>query len=253
MKIIYTLIGLIFFVNNLAFSQDVLLFQDGSKKDVTILEVTPEIIKYSKFNSTSKVVYTEDKDNLIGIIFEDGEFEKFENRRGGSSKKSASNLEDYGSNMFYVGPLDLLYGFMVNIGYEHFTKSGSSSIKIPIRLQLGGAYIDPIGGGDIYDFWKIGFEHKFFPTGSNGIVRGFLGYGVHYGGYTYNDYFYDYYGDIYYSNQYTLYFNAQFMGGIQFQPTELINLTMDLGIGPAVDEDDFVLWPSFSTTIGFRF
>ena len=46
------------------------------------------------------------------------------------------------------------------------------------------------------------------------------------------------------------------MGGIQIHPSELINFTLDVGIGPAIEEvDDYVmrLWPSFSTTIGFRF
>jgi len=257
MKRILTLIILIFLTNNLIFSQDVLLFEDGRKKDVKVLEVTPEIVKYSKFNSTSKVVYTENKYNLIGVIFEDGEFEKFESRRGGSSTKSNFNQGDYGSNMLYVGPLDLFYGVMLNIGYEHYTKSGRSSIKIPLRVVLGGSYSDFYGSGNsIYDFWKIGFEHKFFPTGSNGVVRGFMGYGVHYGSYGYeNIYAYDY-NYYYYNIEYSEYYNVQFMGGIQIHPSELINFILDVGIGPAIEVvDDYVmrLWPSFSTTIGFRF
>ena len=251
------LIVLLSILTTVSFSQDVLLFQDGSKKDAKILEISPEKVKYKKHNSSSDVVYTEDKYNLIGVVFEDGEFEKFEGSKSNYSKSSYSDLENYGSNMFYVGPLDLLYGFMLNIGYEHFTKSGRSSIRLPIRLQLGDSYTDPIGGSSIYNFWKIGFEHKFFPTGSNGTVRGFLGYGMHIGGYTYNSYYtlYDYYGAgySYYDRISSTFSNAQFMGGIQFQPIELINITMDVGIGPALDSDDFVLWPSFSTTIGFRF
>jgi hypothetical protein len=251
------LIVLLSILTTVSFSQDVLLFQDGSKKDAKILEISPEIVKYKKYNSSSDVIYTEDKYNLIGVVFEDGEFEKFEGKKNTFSKNMSSKLGEYGSNMFYVGPLDLLYGFMLNIGYEHFTKSGRSSIRLPIRLQLGDSYTDPIGGSSIYNFWKIGFEHKFFPTGSSGTVRGFLGYGVHFGGYTYNSYYtsYDYYGDgySYYERRGSIFYNAQFIGGIQFQPIELINITMDVGIGPAVDSDDFVLWPSFSTTIGFRF
>jgi hypothetical protein len=238
----------------IGFGQDVLLFQDGSKKDVNILEITPSIVKYQKFNSTSEVVYTEDRNTLLGVVFEDGEFEKFESRRGSSSKKRNFNQGDYGNNMFSIGPLDLLYGVMLNIGYEHYTKSGRSSIKIPLRLVLGGSYSDFLNGNSIYDFWKIGFEHKFFPTGSNGVVRGFLGYGVHLGGYGYesiyaSDYYYDYYDIVN-----TSFFNAQFMGGIQVHPSELINITLDVGLGPAIYDDGYIeFWPSFSTTIGFRF
>ena len=252
-----SILFLILTVTNAVFSQDLLLFENGEKKEVKILEINPSDIKYKKFSSSNEVIYTEDKSNLIGVIYEGGEFEKFEKnnkRREDSSPSITERNSNYGSNMFYVGPLDLLYGTMLNIGYEHFTESGRASIRIPLRVQLGDSYTDFIGGAEIYDFWKIGFEHKFFPTGSDGIVKGFLGYGVHFGGYAYP---YEYNTYYYYYNSYkrdVSFFNVQFMGGIQFQPTELINLTMDIGIGPAVEEDDdVVLWPSFSTTLGFRF
>ena len=100
MKKILTVFGLVFFVNNSAFSQDALLFNDGNKKEVTILEITPEVIKYRKFNSISEVIYTEYRDNLIGVIFEDGEFEKFEpvKNRG----VALGGLGDYGNSMFFI-------------------------------------------------------------------------------------------------------------------------------------------------------
>lgn len=258
---------ILFFIPMIGFGQAVILFQNGDKQDAKILEITPEIVKYKKFNSTNPVVYTEHKSNLIGVIFEDGEFERFETKKGSSLKKRNFNQRDYGSNMFYLGPLDIFYGIMLNIGYEHYLQSRKSSIRIPLRLSFGD-YSDFIHGSRIYNFWKIGFEHKFFPTGSNGIARGFLGYGVHHGGYAYNKKIlleqegYDHsYGTF--RRQKTRYFNAQFMGGIQIQPTELINLTMDIGIGPAYDYDViprdnmsyaiWAFWPSFSITLGFRF
>lgn len=81
MKMKFIAILLFSMVLTPAFSQDVLLFQDGSKKDAKILEISPEIVKYKKHNSSSDVVYTEDKYNLIGVVFEDGEFEKFESSK----------------------------------------------------------------------------------------------------------------------------------------------------------------------------
>ncbi|MDA9668987.1 hypothetical protein N9T62_00315, partial [bacterium] len=117
----------------IGFGQDALLFQDGSKKDVTVLEITPTIVKYKKFNSSSKVIYTEDKKTLLGVVFEDGEFEKFESRRGGS--RSNVNKGDYGNNMIYFSPILPFIGY-IGIGYERFSKSGKSSIRIPLQIQL---------------------------------------------------------------------------------------------------------------------
>jgi len=252
MKNILTLIILILLTNNLIFSQDVLLFQDGSKKDVTILEVTPEIVKYNKFNSTSQAVYTEDKYNLIGVIFEDGEFEKFDTRRGNSSNNSNSNIGDYGSNMFFLEPIAPLIGGYIGVGYEHFSKSGKSSIIIPFRIQVA----DYSWTYNSYNLITIGFKHKFFPTGSNGSVRGFLGYAERIGAvelrgsYYYN--VYDSYSDYYYNSYF---FNeTQFIGGVQFHPSKLINITLDAGIGLGLlDFDDTYLSWDANLSLGFRF
>ena len=96
------LIALLLIVTTACFPQDVLLFQDGNKKDANILEITPKLVKYQKFNSSSKVIYTEDKYNLIGVIFEDGEFEKFETKKSRPSNIAKnSRVSDYGHNMFF--------------------------------------------------------------------------------------------------------------------------------------------------------
>ena len=44
------LIVLLSILTTASFSQDVLLFQDGSKKDAKILEISPEIVKYKKYS-----------------------------------------------------------------------------------------------------------------------------------------------------------------------------------------------------------
>jgi len=243
-----------------AFSQDVLLFQDGTKKDANILEITPEIVKYQKFNSSSKVIYTVDKYNLIGVIFEDGEFEKFESSKSSYSKNSYSDLENYGNNMFFLAPIAPLYGY-VGIGYEHFSKSGRSSIRIPLILQINDE--DFQINNNYRPLYSIGYEHKFYPTGSSGIVRGFLGFAEHLGVLSIREYYYyEYYDDwdgFYYYDEgyaYNSYFfnDTQFIGGVQFHPSKLINITLDAGIGLGLlDFDESYLSYKIGLNLGFRF
>jgi hypothetical protein len=238
-----------------AFSQDVLLFQDGTKKDANILEITPEIVKYQKFNSSSEVIYTVDKYNLIGVIFEDGEFEKFESSKSNYSKSSYSDLGDYGNNMFFIEPLSPIIGGYIGIGYEHFSKSGTSSITIPLRLQVVN-YSETYNS---YGLLATGFKHKFFPTGSNGGVKGFLGYAENLGlislqttSYYYDDWDGDYY---YYADRREYFFNeTQFIGGVQFHPSKLINITLDVGIGLGLlnFDESYLSWDA-SFNVGFRF
>ena len=249
------LIVLLSILTTVSFSQDVLLFQDGSKKDAKILEISPETVKYKKHNSSSDVVYTENKYNLIGVVFEDGEFEKFEGSKSNYSKSSYSDLGEYGSNMFFIEPLAPIIGGYIGIGYEHFSKSGGSSITIPLRIQV----VDYSYTYNSYGLLATGFKHKFFPAGSNGGVKGFLGYAEHLGliSLQTTSYFYDsFYGDYYYTNNNRSYFfnETKFIGGVQFHPSKLINITLDVGIGLGLlDFDESYLSWDASFNLGFRF
>ena len=279
MRIIYTLIGLIFFVNNLAFSQDVLLFQDGNKKDAKILEITPEFVKYQKFNSYSEVVYTEDKYNLIGVIFEDGEFEKFETKKNRPSNiVNSSRVSDYGHNMFSFNPLALINGLII-MNYEHFSNNGKSAIRVPLWIDItDGNDFDPsdldlnsivsgaILNGDFLEYRTnllMGIEQRFFPTGHDGLARGFIGYAQHFG---FISYVQKYYYEEYYNGWYNTYYydqidtrfaeKTQFIGGIQLHPSRLIAITLDAGIGVGyvfggVDEVYFAY--NLGLSFGFRF
>ena len=230
----------------IGFGQDALLFQDGSKKDVTVLEITPTIVKYKKFNSTSEVIYTEDKKTLLGVVFEDGEFEKFESRRGGSNV----NQGDYGNNMFYFSPILPIVGY-IGIGYERFSKSGKSSVRFPLQIQFDQ---NNISQGLFY----LGYEYKFFPAGSSGGVRGFVGFEERIGeiiireqSYYGSDYYYDYYS---YSTSYYFFNETNFTGGVQFHPSELINITLDGRIGLGLrDFEDTYLSYQIGLNLGFRF
>jgi len=226
----------------IGFGQDVLLFQDGNKKDVTILEITPIIVKYKKFNSSNKVIYTEDKNNLIGVIFEDGEFEKFENNIKSFTKSNDLNQLVYGNNMFYLSPITPIFG-VIQIGYEHYSSSGKSSMRIPLVIQIIGQ-----------EFFSAGYEYKFFPTGSSGGVKGFLGFGEAIGSITITNLGYDYYSGYYNYNSTYFLNETKFIAGVQFHPSKLINITLDAGIGLGLlDFYETYLSYQIGINLGFRF
>ena len=247
------LIVLLSILTTASFSQDVLLFQDGSKKDAKILEISPETVKYKKHNSSSDVIYTEDKYNLLGVVFEDGDFEKFDGRKNTFSKDMSSNLGEYGSNMFTLNPLAPIAGYIIS-SYEHFSKSGKSSVKIPLMIDLAGVNNSTIFFQQYSRVHlKTGYEQKFFPTGSAGGVRGFLGFSetLGFASVLRTDYNYNYYYDGYESG----FFNdTQFIGGVQFHPSKLISITLDAGLGLFVFKfDDINLSYNLGLNVGFRF
>ena len=57
---------LIFFVCIDIEAQDLILFQNGTKKEVKVLEISPSMVKYKKFSSSNDVIYSEKKSKLIG-------------------------------------------------------------------------------------------------------------------------------------------------------------------------------------------
>tara|TARA_B100001250_G_scaffold246210_1_gene211675 strand:+ start:751 stop:1458 length:708 start_codon:yes stop_codon:yes gene_type:complete len=178
---------------------------------------------------------------------------------------------DYGNNMFSFNPFQSILG-RVEFDYQRFSSSGSSSIKIPLLIDFTLGYVQD------YDYYtedlalnynwpyrmnfRTGFEQKFFPTGSDGGVRGFFGYGAHLGIITTEaiTYFYDWDGNYYYSisEPTSFWSDIQFIGGVQFHPSSLINITIDAGIGlggfdfESGDPNLYVV-PDLGISLGFRF
>ena len=70
-------------------------------------------------------------------------------------------------------------------------------------------------------------------------------------------YYYDsWYDETYYYNDQSSYFfnETQFIGGVQYHPIKLINITLDVGIGLGLlDFDELYLSWDASLNVGFRF
>jgi hypothetical protein len=56
---------------------DYILLKDGTRKTVTVLEITPDVVKYRDFNNSSGAIYTISKSDVTKIIFQNGNEETF--------------------------------------------------------------------------------------------------------------------------------------------------------------------------------
>ena len=155
--------------------------------------------------------------------------------------------------MFFIEPLSLLLGGYIGAGYEYFLNNGKSSIAVPFRIQV----IDSdLMDANYYDSYRIGFNHKFFPTGSGGFVRGFIGYAEHFismkqrYSYSYWDGF-DYYS--YSTSSRYAFSQTHFISGVQFHANELININLQTGVGFLTDFDDIDFSWDIGIHLGFRF
>lgn len=68
----------LFFLSTFSFAQDVIIKRDGTKIEAKVLEVNPTTIKYKNFSQPEGPLRTLQVTSVSEIIYEDGQFEKFE-------------------------------------------------------------------------------------------------------------------------------------------------------------------------------
>lgn len=64
-------------INNLNQTSDFILLRDGTRKMVTILEITPDVVKYRDYDNPTGAVYTINKSDVTKVIFQNGKEETF--------------------------------------------------------------------------------------------------------------------------------------------------------------------------------
>ena len=131
------LIGVFITLALSCFSQDYLLLRDGTEKDVVVLEITPDVVKYRRYNSNSKTVYSIDKTDVRKIIFEDGEEEVFSSTRNRRESNDYYTNNRVSSNVISRGRYDNYYDDYEDWGY--------SEPKFLIGIK-GGLNISKISG-----------------------------------------------------------------------------------------------------------
>ena len=242
---------LIFFLTpTLIFAQDLLLFENGEEKKVTIIEITPIEVKYKM---EGNIIYTVYKKDLVGVVLENGTFEKFDNKKS----KQLTKL-DGGKNILNI---DLFQPFLGNIeiGYELFNESGTKSIKIPLAVRLFEPNINWDLGSTGFvreGSFFTGFERRYYPRGSDDVVKGFIGWGHDWGLlFVEGCFYYSPYSSICLYDTRTYYFGeALFVGGMLVQASDLINFSLNGKVGAGLmNFDDTYFSIRLNLSLGFRF
>jgi hypothetical protein len=172
---------LLFFVSTLSFAQDVIIKRDGTKIEVKVLEVNPTTIKYRNFSQPEGPLRTIQVNSVSEIIYEDGQFEKFELKATEPAKeevkitveKDNSVKEEEEDPIFKNGFfLDAMvgYGFYDRTSYQYYydpiTGYGNDILvkeqvdNIAISLRIGNKWY--FGSREK---WRPGFQVKWIRLG----------------------------------------------------------------------------------------
>jgi len=72
------LFTMIILFSSVSFSQDLISFKTGSRREVTIVEVTQTVVRYKLFNDQGGRIYFSYKDDVAGILYQDGKIVTFD-------------------------------------------------------------------------------------------------------------------------------------------------------------------------------
>jgi hypothetical protein len=158
--------------SNLVFSQDIIYLKNGDKVLTIIEEITPDMVKYKKYDNQSGPIYSVFKSDVLVIDYENGKTEVFESQ--GISRKSKSNgnggikisNEDFGRHFAGVN-LAGFVGTNIHLLYEYTFKNNVIGIRLPLMFRLGS------GESDVFEYtnnFLTGIDFRFYPTGQ-GIIK----------------------------------------------------------------------------------
>ncbi|MBP6977425.1 MAG: hypothetical protein KBB71_03825 [Lentimicrobiaceae bacterium] len=211
------------------FSQDVLFKTDGSKEEVRILQVGNREIQYKKFDNPDGPVYIVNKENVVMITYENGDYDLFSKPDYRKTPEDRELETNFARNVFAYHLFDLVFGDF-GLSYERLLSTGKVGIKIPVAF-----------GFDEYDDWSFnnifysGVGVNFYPTGQ-GKWRYFMGPQLRIGygrASSWVDY-YDDHGNYWYSDDvenegmYTKFFVDN---GVQFMPLMNFSVSAIASIG----------------------
>jgi hypothetical protein len=257
---------LIAFMGSISFvyGQDMIYFTDGSKIEGKILQVDEAEVTYKKTANPDGPDYIEKKQNILLVVYANGQHETFTNHKGGLKIDTIS--KSFKRNYIAWTITDLV-ALTVSFSYEHILKRGMFGFKVPFKVNLQAqSNAAPFGldpGESILPNGRTfgtGLDINYYPTGQ-GKAKYFVGPSFQFATYKYLDRDYYYIGNTYYSNNHIrLGYHYAFLinNGMLIQPTKNFNFSFFLGVGAAQNVDKTShdkLFPKFSTgfMIGFKF
>ncbi len=253
-------------ISHVLHGQDTLLRKDGTKQIVKILEVNEAQVKYKAIANLSGPTYVISKDALAKIVYENGSFDVFQERKSGNmipSRNEDPISTDFGRNFMSLNIPDLVFGSLT-FCYERTSKSGDFSFKIPLSLgliSLGLAdrnYNDDKGYYGRSKIYSTGLDFYFYPSGQ-GTAKFFFGPSFEYGRFNHGSYTYfstpnpPYYYS-YFENRKENYYAFLLQNGVLFQPLKHFNISINAGLGyshSSTDRSDLVVRGGLN--IGYKY
>ncbi len=206
-------------------AQDIIFFKDGTKDSVKILEIGHRVISYKKYKRLDGPTYEVKKTTVILIEFEDGEIEVI-------ASKPQANTTITEKYIFKKNILTLnLFGATIggfHMGYENISKKGNFGLKTNIIASFTP---------DLIGLYAVGIDFNFYTEGQK-RVNYFFGPSFRVGAIG---------TDIPFAS-------VLFNNGVSYSAKSGFYLSTQLGLGPAVyDEDEFLVYGFFMFNIGGRF
>jgi hypothetical protein len=258
-KVVILSLLFLFGLSFLASAQDIIYKKDGSKEEVKIIVVGKKEIQYKKFSNQDGPVYELDRNDILLITYENGEFETISKQEDVGKPVKPDLTTDFTKNILSLHLFDIVFGD-IGISYERIFSSGTVGFKIPVAL----GYDYQSDKDKFYNIIYSGLGVNFYPTGQGKFryvvgpqVR--FGYGKenHYSG----DYYYDddgYYHEIMDTNEgfYTQFFVDN---GFIFTPIRNFSFSVIGSVGmkyfPEASDSHQLFRPDgqFAVNIGYRF
>lgn len=146
------------------FAQDILLKEDGTKVECKIKEVSSSSIKYLKLSDLEGPVFVEEKNNLLGIIYQNGDFEKISVSKLESNKRYINHRINvlYLTSSYETGWKVLYEGFPAN----HFSWNAGGTFLTSRNVSIDSK--------PEYRFASIDFGAKFYTRKNSGAYGGII-------------------------------------------------------------------------------
>jgi len=242
----------------LAGAQDIIYKKDGSKEEAKIILVGEKEIQYKKFSNLAGPVYSLDKNDILLITYENGEYEMISKTENVEKPDKIDLRKDFARNVFSYHMFDLVFGDFA-FSYERILSNGQVGLKIPVAL----GYYRNNNFGNFNNIFYSGIGVNFYPIGQ-GIVRYFMGPQARIGLGQESDWviYYDENGDYMNDEEvkneglYTQFFVDN---GVIFVPVKNFSISIIASVGvryfPEAQYSDDVLRPDgqFAVNISYRF
>jgi hypothetical protein len=236
-------------------AQDTIVTVRKKKIPAKVVEINHKDVRYKKFSNLSGPVYSIPKHDLIKIVYANGVTDTFNLKliRIPEPFQIPENQQtpdprsiDFFRNFASLNVTDLAMG-LFSIGYERISKSGKSSVRIPLSFGMGNlgitkrkydntsslSYVLPAGA---YYFsnkiFSTGLELNFYPKGQ-GTIKYFAGPAFAYGQYHYFLYkaVESSPGTFTIEKRRSHLYNLMLKNGVLFQPSKKHNISLFLGLG----------------------